>query len=273
MTRFDGLTENTHGAVLQPAVNFGPSNGSASVLAASGAFGGKVLKRSTVLNAAGPGPATLSPAVSINVPTYAQAPDAHQPDPHVDLDTTYTWLNRVVEQGNNLWAVHSINVGGRPGIRWYQIDETTNTLKQSGTISDPKLAVFEPSIAVNDRGDVVIGFNQSGPGPTDFASAFAVVGSTDAQGVTSFSAPRLLAAGLTSYVRPNDLGGTVTRWGDYSNTVFDPSDPNVAWTFQEIPIAANTWATQISQIILVPEPAATWLLGMAMVAAMRRRRR
>jgi hypothetical protein len=82
MTRFDGLTENTHGAVLQPAVNFGPSNGSASVLAASGAFGGKVLKRSTVLNAAGPGPATLSPAVSINVPTYVQVPDAHHHHHH-----------------------------------------------------------------------------------------------------------------------------------------------------------------------------------------------
>ena len=65
-------------------------------------------------------------------------------------------------------------------------------------------------------------------------------------GVTTFNQPLLLRAGVA---RDEVTGGApVTRWGDYSSTVVDPTDPFTFWTFQEWVSAENIWSTQITQL-------------------------
>jgi hypothetical protein len=139
-----------------------------------------------------------------------------------------------------LYAVHAIGFNNRAAVRWYRLNAANFEVIESGTIADPQLNYFYPSIAANPAGVVVIGF--SGCSSTTFASSFAVVGQT-VGGVTTFGAPLLLKSGVASYISSPE------RWGDYSTTCVDPADPNRFWTIQEFASGPSTWSTQITEIL------------------------
>jgi len=82
-------------ARFQPAVDFGPSDGQAALLGAPRIFPAiDKLNRTNVLNAAGPGPASLSATADITVPLLVSPPQtAVQPDGSSDLETTNTLIN------------------------------------------------------------------------------------------------------------------------------------------------------------------------------------
>jgi hypothetical protein len=130
----------------------------------------------------------------------------------------------------------NLNFRGRAMVRWMEVDAATNQIKQAGNISSPSLSFYYPSLAVNEAGDVVIGF--SGSGSTQFPSAYYVIGHK-VDGYTTFTKPRLLQAGSGNYDG---------RWGDYSATVLDPSDPTLFWTFQEYTVADDKWGVKIAAI-------------------------
>jgi hypothetical protein len=117
-----------------------------------------------------------------------------------------------------------------------EIDATTTRVKRAGNIGHPELSLFTPSIAVNELGQVVIGF--SGSSSKQYPSAFYAIGNT-VEGHTEFSPPRLLQAGNGSFHE---------RWGDYSTTVVDPYDPLLFWTFQEYTVARDQWGVKIGAI-------------------------
>ena len=48
--------------------------------------------------------------------------------------------------------------------------------------------------------------------------------------------------------------GTPRRWGDYSQTVVDPTDNQTFWTFQEYANASNSWGVRVIQL-QAPPPA------------------
>jgi len=48
------------------------------------------------------------------------------------------------------------------------------------------------------------------------------------------------------------FGAPESRWGDYSATTPDPSDPSRFWTIQMLPLTANYWAMQITEILVNP---------------------
>ena len=69
--------------------------------------------------------------------------------------------------GNIIYAVHATGIdaaggGQHAALIWYKIDATTNAVIQEGTLSSPTFDWYQPSIAANEKGDVVISFNQSG---------------------------------------------------------------------------------------------------------------
>jgi len=235
------------GTSIQPAVDM--DNGSLPLPMLSG-FNKVVgqLKR-TDLNgpAIAPSLGTITP---VAVTTRSGPPDADQPGPKQNLETNDSRFGgNVVLQDGHLWAAHAVEVSGRAAIEWYQIRESDNVVLQSGLIADNDLAFYYPSISVNDHGDVVIGF--SGSSDTQYVSTYAVVGDT-LSGVTTFSAPTLLHAGVSDYERLDT--SSRNRWGDYSATVADPTNPFRFWTFQEYVHATNEWATRITEI-LVPNRA------------------
>jgi uncharacterized repeat protein (TIGR01451 family) len=201
------------------------------------------LRRTNIFGATAGG-ATLGADVAIaGDPGHTAPPPARQPDDSDTGDGLETlenvaprFVGNVVVVGNSLWAVHAVEgpaAGANSGLRWYQINEATNTVIQTGVIESTDVDYHEPSIAVNNSGHVVIGSTCSGPNLP--ASVCASVGTT-AGGVTTFQAPAIVFAGSGTYYRdfctPPGCSER-NRWGDYSAVVVDPTDPGTFWMFQE----------------------------------------
>lgn len=274
-TWFGVMDHSERGWVLQPAICF-DSSCSGKVLA-MGDIGSDSdphsnIVMSVVQNAAGPG-ATLSSATSINVSPYSVPFDfemgyplftAVQPDGTSTLQVNDARLSaKVYAVGGVLYAVHNTEFNGRIAIRWYRIDAAAQTLLESGTIADPNLDLYFPSIAANANGVVVIAYNASGSGIGTYISSYALAGAT-ANGVTTFGSPVLLKAGAVSYHDLNEILAELlelpvaySRWGDYSAISVDPSDPSHFWIIQMYPsdsspdlLDAGIWSTQITELLV-----------------------
>jgi hypothetical protein len=270
---WSGIMDYTNrGQVLQPAICF------------DGSVNGKILSVTdigndsnphsnlvtfAVQNAAGPGASltsssfipTASWMVPDNVDFGSPLLTVTQPDGTSALMANDARLSaKVYAVGGVLFAVHNTELNGRIAIRWYRVRAADNVLLESGTISDTNLDLFFPSIAANSYGVVCIAFNGSGPGTNNNVSCFAMAGQT-VNGITSFASRLLLQAGATSYHGDDELAAPIlgnppfSRWGDYSATSVDPSDPNRFWTIQMYPSdAANSdyWSTQVTELITTP---------------------
>ncbi len=191
--------------------------------------------------------------------SYRIAPPGPQPDANrlpLKVDFPIHQTAAAVKDGE-LWSVTNAadDGSGRGSIHWLRVSLLNNTLIEEDFIGHPELTYFYPSIAVNGKGDVVIGFNACGPSPGQYASCYAVVGRTTGAG-TVFGQPILLKAGAVSYqgsLKVDSFGGfgTAAYWGDYSATSLDPEDPNTFWTIQQWPSDNNTWSTQITALAIV----------------------
>jgi hypothetical protein len=158
------------------------------------------------------------------------------------------FTSSVVWKDDRLFGVRSAGSMGHPALQWFEIGSplTAPVVLDSGIISPPGLDIYFGSIAVNPLGEIVIGF--SGSGPNDYPSAYAVAGMLNGD-VLQFGDPMLLKAGTA----PETLGGG--RFGDYSTTTYDPTNPSHFWTIQEW-TSGSGWSTEISEIIFAP-PAPT----------------
>lgn len=162
--------------------------------------------------------------------------------------------SNVILRNDEIWGAN--DEGG--AVHWFRLDANSGAVIEEGRFSDPELFYFYPSLAINSVGDVVIGMN--GSSGERFVSSFAVAGKLSGN-VTEFGEPQLLKSGADTYTVFDGAGRN--RWGDYSTTVADPSNPSAFWTFQEIVapdrtdsqlgFIDNNRAIQITQI-LIPEP-------------------
>ncbi len=191
---------------------------------------------------------------TINVTPRNSPPNIDQPGTKTDIDAgDDRFGGNVVQQqiegrsNPSLWGVHGVDIDGRASIEWYEIDAVTYTLLQSGTIADSSLAFNYPSIAVNDLGDIAIGF--SGGDPSTFMSTYVVTGQTT-DGVTTLDPPIQTQAGVADYENLDGIGRN--RWGDYSATVVDPADELTMWTFQEFASGVDEWSIRVTEIIFAP---------------------
>jgi uncharacterized repeat protein (TIGR01451 family) len=258
MTRFEATPAGlpTVDGSVQVALDFGLTDGRAPILGTSGG----ALVRSDIFGAQTPA-ATLGTVVPvIGDPGHATPPAARQPDPSGNTieNVAPRFVGNVVQQGSSLWAVHAVmgSSGANSALRWYEVDEPTNTVLQTGLIDDANRDFHEPSIAVNEFGDVVIGYTCSGPNlsPSSCVSVGETVG-----GATTFEPPQILQLGAGYYYREGT--GTRNRWGDYSATVLDPTDSCTFYAFQEfVAVSAvgvvgpatdgGQWGTQVTELTI-----------------------
>jgi len=265
-----------HGQILQPNNCFDGSV-TGKVLAASDLGNDSDphsnIVSSTVLNAGGPA-ATLSPATFIPtlpwiVPDspYLSAPSFHpiQPDGSDTLQANEARFSaKIPAVGGVLYAIHNTYLNDHIAIRWYRVRAADNALLESGTIADPNLDLFFPSIAANSYGVVVVCFNACGL--SSYIGCCAMAGQT-LNGVTTFGDRLTLQSGVTNYHDLNEIIGglfgepSTSRWGDYSATSVDPADPNRFWTIQMYPsgtdpnsLDSGVWSTQITELITTPQP-------------------
>jgi hypothetical protein len=267
-TWFGVMDYDQRGDVLQP-VNCFDASTSGKVLATSD-IGNDSDPHSNLVSfavqGAGSAGASLSAATFIPTAPWVVPDSAYLPGPSfapIQPDGTDTlqanearFSAKVYAVGGILYAVHSTELNNHVAIRWYRIRAVDNVLLESGTIADPDLDLFFPSIAANAYGVVVLGFN--GCSVDTYISCYAMVGQT-LNGVTSFGSRVLLQASLVAYHDFYEQLGLAdtSRWGDYSTTSVDPSDPNRFWTIQlyalDDPDYGSVWATQITELITTPQ--------------------
>jgi hypothetical protein len=173
-------------------------------------------------------------------------------------------IARGPDGSDSLWTAHNIRVnssgvgssgGDRDAARWYQLgdlDSDPPTLTQSGTLFDTAASnprsFWMPSIAMNGQGHASLNTSTAGNGrraeiagsgrladdPLGTTEAFDLIQSSNAGYNLGSSAPR--------------------RWGDYSQTVVDPTDDQTFWTFQEYTSSQNVWGVRVIQL-KAPPPA------------------
>ena len=249
ITAHSTLSANTVGFSLQPTIDYGPKapNAMEPVVASNNSTSGRY--NFSPLNGTGSAGATLGSTTVRTVQATSDPTASPQPGTTNTIDNgDDRFSSAVVQIGNFLYWTQNITVSGRSAIRWTIADATNFNVLQQGTISDPSLSYFYPSISVNAIGDVVIGF--SGSNSSTYASTYAMVG-TSAGGVLggalTIGAPVQTKAGVAYY--------DGSRWGDYSATTPDPADPGIFWTQQEFATTRNfsgtnwNWATQATEII------------------------
>lgn len=259
MTRFDNLSPNTYGFAMQGVNNPDAGAGHGVIMAVNnGAF--NQVDRTTV-NGPGAAGATLSSTTII--PTTFDGPPhpVTQPSGIQVAAGDHRFSAAVRQIGGYIFMANCILNGSRDAVHWMVVNETNNTLTSEGVISDPNFDFTYPSIAASHAGKVLLGFSRVGASaPAGDLSTYAALG-TVVNGVVTMGAPFLLRPGAVSNFSIS-FDSQPYRWGDYSATMFDPTDENLVWTIQEIPISSSAWGTEISLISLATnQPSLTFGLS------------
>lgn len=151
-----------------------------------------------------------------------------------------------VWRDNSLWVTTTVNPSagadsGQATAYWVEVD-TTNlaalTAADGGNVGGEDIAAgthtFFPSIAVNENGNVAIGFSASAS--TIYASSY-YTNRRPGDTAGTVRGSKTLRAGLDSYIRT--FGNGSNRWGDYSGTAVDPSS-GCFWFYNEHAMAQGT---------------------------------
>ncbi|MCA0360052.1 MAG: hypothetical protein LCH41_03260 [Armatimonadetes bacterium] len=142
----------------------------------------------------------------------------------------------LVIQGKHLWFSHTVNVNGRAGVQWHQFG-LDGSLVQTGLLAHAQNSYIQTTLAVNKRLDVLVGFQETGPGM--FISGRAAI--------RRFSDPK---GTLREIIRLGE-GVAATEggaWGDYSGSVVDGDNLTDLWTIQSVANAQGRGGTVIAKI-------------------------
>lgn len=131
---------------------------------------------------------------------------------------------RRVNGHESILALHSINTAaGGGGVRWYEFrlnKKRDPVLYQQGTFAPDSFYRWMPSIGMDRKGDIGIGYSFGGT-PNFAGQRFAARLAKDPPGKLTFH-ESILAEGEAS--QTNTL-----RWEDYATLAMDPSDDCTFW--------------------------------------------
>jgi hypothetical protein len=138
---------------------------------------------------------------------------------------------------------HTVNAGGRAGVRWYELRKSDDdwSIYQQGTYSPDSENRWMASVAMAGNGNMAIGFSKSSS--TTYPSIFYTGRNADApMGEMNF--PEIMITGGTT----SQSG--IDRWGDYSSLSIDPTDDTTFWFTTEY--MGNGWKTRIASFDFGP---------------------
>lgn len=120
-------------------------------------------------------------------------------------------------------------------VQWTKVEASTGNYADGGRVEDPTATSTNggkwyayPHIAVNQYGDMVLGFSQFASDQY-VASGYTVHARGDAAGV--MNDPYIYKAGEDYYNMT--FSGSRNRWGDYSKAQVDPSNDTDLWILDE----------------------------------------
>lgn len=169
-----------------------------------------------------------------------------QPSPGEKVDSLgdrlmYRLAYRNFGDHESLVATHSIEGGALSGVRWYEIRNPGSSpfLFQQGTAVDPNVDYWMGSIAMDEAGNMALGFSVSSD---SVDPSVAVVGRIPSDPLNTMEAPLFLVHGTGVQVN------SFKRWGDYSSMSVDPQDGCTFWYSQEYykTTGAFNWSTRIA---------------------------
>ena len=199
-------------------------------------------------------PVIQSTGTPVTVPKYmwpSNAPQKGSVNALDTLDARNTQAVAGVDPGHSgkfaIWTQHSITVGGRAAIRWYEIGAAANSLLQSGTVSDPSLFQFNGAISPNRQvngitragGDsMVLNYDSSS------SAVFPQIRMVSKVGAGAQSSPVVVKSS------PGPLSGfdcssatQFCRWGDYAAATPDPSTANQIWQVSQFAVGSGSGTT------------------------------
>jgi len=147
---------------------------------------------------------------------------------------------------------HTVKVdeSGRAGVRWYELrkyDEDWGIYQQGTFAPDDGNSRWMASAAMNDNGDIAIGYSVSGSltyPSIRFAGQLA--GAAMGLGVLDIEE--------TSILNGNKSQSGLDRWGDYASMSIDPSDGTTFWFTTEWTNGGWSWKTQIASLDFTQPP-------------------
>jgi hypothetical protein len=187
-----------------------------------------------------------------------------QPGPVPPGWTREVWLHHGVGEdgaqgqspvriGNYIYGAYSTPVSGDCATVFFALNTISQEVEIATTIHYPGMDMIFNSVAVNDKGRVVINF--TGTGPSIYPNSYCVVGRITSDQFPPFSKvgaifsdPIQLTFGTQSHYF--SWGDNRNRYGDYSATVIDPLNNNHFWMFQEYPGGEMPYNIRATQIIL-----------------------
>ena len=133
----------------------------------------------------------------------------------------------------------------RAAIRWYELENTGSgwSIAQQGTYSPDNVSRWCGSIAMNDLGEIALGYTVS-DGTSTYPGIRYCGQSTNAPLNTMDIAETTIQTGSSSQTGAN-------RWGDYSNISVDPSDGTTFWYTSEY-ISGSSRETRIASFSFPP---------------------
>jgi outer membrane protein assembly factor BamB len=153
----------------------------------------------------------------------------------------------------SLWLTHTVGSGGLPNVaqvRWYQVGvaNTGLSVAQQSTWAPDGKNRFMPSLAVDQSGDMAVGYS---------VSDGTMYPSIRYAGRLASDAPNTLAQGETSLIEGSGYqcctfsdGSANTRWGDYSAMTIDPDGctfwyTNEYYDVHPVSLLQDNWKTRI----------------------------
>jgi hypothetical protein len=263
VTAFNQGTTGTNMYTPQGVHNDDPASTEGYFIGASQTVGSKMILRRVSYTGATP---TISADIVFNtIATSApMAPPSKSPGSTLDALDLRPFAAMIKKNKitgvSTLWTantskVTSLGVGSSTGDRdagvWYEIGNltTTPTILRSATFYDATgtgstiVHYIIPSIAMSGQGHCAMSFTTCGPSKYP---QMTVVGKYRTDAGATWQAPVDATNTTSSY--------SGSRWGDYSQTVIDPTDDMTIWTFNQYAQGANNWGTRAVQL-KAPPPA------------------
>src|SRR5467141_4044967 len=140
---------------------------------------------------------------------------------------------------------HSVTAGNSVGVRWYEIrsPNATPTVFQQGTFSPDSQYRWMGSIAMDQSGDIAVGYSASSS--SNFP-AVRYTGRVPSDPAGTMESENSIIEGTGSQTN----GSAGSRWGDYSSMSIDPVDDCTFWYTNEY-LTTNgsfNWKTRIASL-------------------------
>lgn len=255
------LTDTTGTQIFDPVpANQVDSDGTGWVIARAGSLPASKLLIYQVTKDASTGHLNVSTAKNLSVPTYEIPADAPQLGTTTLLDTLDagpTQAVSAIDPSHNgsvaLWAQHTVFGGSGAVVRWYEIEPSTPSVFQTGTISDSSgRYIFNAAISpdrmntaqTQQYGDsMVLTYNSSSN------SQFVDIRMVSKEGSAPVSSEALIEASLTAFTSGNGCKSTnLCHWGDYPGASPDPAAPSTGahgqvWLTNMWAKSSGVWGT------------------------------